>query len=131
MLLAGSRPDRVCAALLLPGRGLACGGASPDFDRRPESIEAWEAQIQRAALAYAKSTDPFVATCERDLRPLDYVSEFASAAHRLLFSEAVDPKANDDDSLDWWQRARESSGGKTAPADLAAALRELAGDEAA
>ena len=128
MLLAGSRPDRVPAALLLPGRGLACGGAAPDFERRPESIEAWEARIRAAATAYEESTDPFVATCAQDLRPNDYVSDFASAARRLLFSEAVDSEAAEGGSLEWWRTARGSSGGRTAPASLATALRELAGE---
>jgi pimeloyl-ACP methyl ester carboxylesterase len=128
MLLAGARPDRVPAALLLPGRGLACGGAAPDFERRPESIEVWEAGIRAAAGAYAEPTDPFVAACGRDLRPEDYVRGFSSAARSLLFSEAVDPEAEVDGSLAWWRTAREASGGKTAPAALADALRELVGE---
>ena len=126
MLLAGARPDAVPAALLLPGRGLKSGGCEPDFDRTPESIEAWEARIQAAARPYSAGTDPFVATSDRDIRPLDYVSEFASAARRLLFSEAVDPETAEDDSLQWWKIAMRISGNRRAPADPAAALRELA-----
>jgi pimeloyl-ACP methyl ester carboxylesterase len=126
MLLAGARPDRVPAALLLPGRGLESGGSEPDFDRPNAGIEAWEARLETAARLYSAGTDPFVATCEKDLRPLDYVSSFASAARHLLFSEAVDVQSAEGDALQWWQTALQTSGNRTVSADPAAALRELA-----
>jgi pimeloyl-ACP methyl ester carboxylesterase len=126
MLLAGSRPDRVPAALLLPGRGLACGGSQPDFERPPPGIDTWEERIQRSARSYDEPTDPFVAVCEQDIRPRDYASDFARAARQLLFSEAVQPETSEGDSLGWWQSAKESSGGKDAPRDPTDALRALA-----
>lgn len=126
MLLAGSRPDRIPAALLLSGRGLASGGVQPNFDHPPAGIDSWQAGIQRAARAYSESTDPFVATCEQDIRPAEYASEFAAAARRVLFSEAVDPGLPEDDSLRWWSSARDGARSANAPADLAAALRLLA-----
>lgn len=125
-LLAGSRPDRVPAALLRPGRGLVGGGDAPDFDRPPESADRWEAGIRSAALAYRAATDPFVATCEQDIRPIDYVSDFAQAARRLLFSRSDDEGLREDGSLSWWSVAKKSANSESAPADLAAALRLLA-----
>jgi pimeloyl-ACP methyl ester carboxylesterase len=126
LLLAGARPEAVPAALLLPGCGLGCGGDGPNFERPPESIEAWEERIRTTALGYSASADPDVATCEQRFRPPDYVSDFASKASRLLFSEAVDPEAAGAGSLAWWRTAKESSKGESAPADLAVALGQLA-----
>jgi len=126
LLLAGSRPDRVPAALLLPGRGLACGGSEPDFDRRPDSVDTSREKLSAASREYSDTTDPWVARCGPDFRPIDYVSQFASAAHRLLFSEAVDYETARNGSLDWWREALRSSGGKLAAVDLRAALDQLA-----
>ncbi len=108
------------------GRGLACGGSNPDFERQPDSLEAWKGKREAASREYSEATDPFVASCEQDLRPFDYVSDFASKASRLLFSQAVDPEAAGEGSLAWWRTAKESSKGESAPADLAVALRQLA-----
>lgn len=127
MLLAGSRPDRIPAALLLPGRGLASGGEAPDFDRGQSGVSSWQARLDAAAREFPNATDPFVATCEGDLRPLDYVSDFAKGARRLLFSDAVAPEDSDAGSLAWWRSAMQSPSAHSAPADLGAALRALAG----
>lgn len=126
MLLAGSRPDRIPAALLLPGRGLASGGESPNFDRDKRGVRPWEARIAAAARSDSQAADPFVATCEGDLRPLDYVSDFAGAARSLLFSDAVSPEDPDEGSLAWWRTARKSPSARSASPDLARALDELA-----
>ena len=126
MLLAGSRPDRIPAALLLPGRGLASGGESPNFDRDQQGVRAWEARIEGAARTDSQADDPFVATCEGDLRPLDYVSDFANAARSLLFSDAVSPVDPEEGSLAWWRTARTSPNARSASPDLARALDELA-----
>ncbi len=88
LLLAGSRPERIPAALLFPGAGLAGAGSMPDFDA-PEmvSLEAWEARIAADAADYPSSTDPRVSGAGRDFRPDDYVAAFAQSATCLLFGE--------------------------------------------
>lgn len=124
LLLAGTRPDRVPAALLLPGLGLAGGGATPDWqDPGFESVADWEARIETTDQRFAPGTDPMVTSCEDDLRPLDYVAEFAEAAGGLLFSDAV---ADDESEPSWWRQARQSSGGTIVEHDLELGLKRLA-----
>jgi pimeloyl-ACP methyl ester carboxylesterase len=124
LLLAGTRPDRVPAALLLPGLGLAGGGAVPDWqDTAFESVRDWEARIETADQRFAPGTDPMVTSCEDDLRPLDYVAEFAESAAALLFSQDV-PQGDDEPS--WWRQARQSSGGTVVETDFDLGLKRLA-----
>jgi pimeloyl-ACP methyl ester carboxylesterase len=126
-LLAGARCDQVLDALLLDGPGLAGGGSIPvhemEVPREPEDIEAFERFIEKAASGYATSTDPWVARCERDLRPLDYVTSFARAANPMLFSSRVGRSIPEPD---WWRCAFEQNAGLAAPEDLTEALRALA-----
>jgi pimeloyl-ACP methyl ester carboxylesterase len=131
MLLAGARADRIPAALLLEGAGLEGGGSLPDHHRDQqkrhagggEGIEGFEADIAAAASAYLTETDPLVAQCERDIRPLDYVTSFAEAAPPLLFSPRVGREVR---VPDWWQTAVEVNPGIVAPEDLAESLNALA-----
>lgn len=103
LLLAGGRPDEIPAALLLPGPGLAGGGAVPDFDADPtlvlddpeppagDGIRS-EVCVDRRALRWF----------DQDIRPVDYAHEFAAAATRLLLVEdgsAAPP---------WWKTIRSS-----------------------
>lgn len=127
MLLAGARPDRIAGALLLPGRGLVSGGEAPDFDQPAVGIRGWQERMEESAREFSHSADPFVAASENDLRPLDYVSDFVDAASRLLLCESVSPDDPEEGSLAWWRTALESPNARRAPADLSAALRELAG----
>jgi pimeloyl-ACP methyl ester carboxylesterase len=122
LLLAGARPERVPAALLLPGRGLECGGASPDFQAVPDGIEAWESRIASDSCRYAPGTDPLVSSCEHDIRPLDYVAEFAAAAPHLILSREV---AAGETAPAWWRTALETSKGELAPIQLSEALEQL------
>lgn len=122
LLLAGARPDRVPAALLLPGRGLAGGGSLPDFERSPDRIELWEARIEQAARSFAPGTDPAVAGCETDVRPVDYACDFARAARQLLFSGAAETAHP---LPEWWRAAREVSRGEKADEGLVPALAQL------
>ena len=123
LLLAGARPDRVPAVLLLPGRGLVGGGTEPDVDGElGESFEQWQAQIEADASHYLPGSDPMVSSCEHDIRPLDYVAEFAAAARCLLFSEAVEKSGQ---VPKWWRTARESSRAESAPEELVEALLRL------
>ena len=79
LLLAGARRDTVPAALLLPGAGLAGGGALPDFERDFPQFEVTARQ--------PGACDPLVCTLERDVRPVDYAESFACAARRILLVE--------------------------------------------
>jgi pimeloyl-ACP methyl ester carboxylesterase len=107
LLLAGGRPGDVPGALLLPGPGLAGGGAGPDFEapRTP-------------SLALPQPSDAFGAL-ERDVRPEAYAETFARSARRLLLAEdgsALPP---------WWIAARRSPGAAVVPLDLGAAVAAL------
>lgn len=105
LLIAGARPDLISAALLLPGRGLAGGGAMPDFARGPASSED-VARLSREAGAAAESGsgaqppafDPLVASCLGDIRPLDYACSLATTANALLLLEPV----GCEDLPAWW-----------------------------
>jgi pimeloyl-ACP methyl ester carboxylesterase len=109
LLLAGARCEAVAAACLLPGAGLAGGGAGPpDFARAPAAARAVE----------ARGCDPALARLDEDLRPVDYAASFAEAARRLLFVEDGGPRPP------WWQAARGSPGAESA-CDLPAALARL------
>ena len=111
LLLAGARRDAVRAALLLPGAGLAGGGAAPDFQREfPQLTEATPASA---------ACDPMVCTLEHDVRPVDYAESFAHAARRLLLVENGEPRPA------WWQAARRSPAAEAIHTDLPAALVRL------
>lgn len=126
LLVAGARPDLVPAALLLPGRGLAGGGAMPDFGRLPPLV----ANLDRLASesgdgapdATAARFDPLVASCVRDVRPTDYASALAGSARRLLLSEDGKP----DGLPPWWCAVRDRSAAMIAPRELSHALEALA-----
>jgi len=122
LLLSGARRDRVRAALLLGGRGLEGGGELPDFDAPIEGLDDWEARLRECASEYRPGVDPRVTRCETDIRPSDYVGDFAGAARALLFDPAVEAAPS---VPVWWQVARERSGGGTAPDALARALVRL------
>jgi pimeloyl-ACP methyl ester carboxylesterase len=90
LLLAGARADVVEASLLLPGRGLAGGGALPS-DLSDENEAAWlETLAAPERAADQTGPDPLVARCERDVRPTDYAAAFATAARKLLVPEVPD-----------------------------------------
>jgi pimeloyl-ACP methyl ester carboxylesterase len=123
LLLAGARPEQVPAALLLPGRGLRGGGDAPGADAlEMPGLDEWEAQMADDSSHYRKGTDAGVARSERDLRPPDYVQDFAQAARRLLFSQEIDSA----DAPGWWRIARSSSRGELASLDWNEATRQLA-----
>jgi pimeloyl-ACP methyl ester carboxylesterase len=120
LLLAGARPGRVPAALLLPGRGLAGGGPAPRDDQALEiaSGDALRMLFAREAPERA-AFDPMLLACESDPRPPDYAAHYAAAAQRLLLAEdgAARPP--------WWEAARAAARAEAAPADPADALRRL------
>lgn len=87
MLLAGSRPQAVPAALLLPGRGLAGGGPQPDFDR-----PLLTALTPAGHPPLPPGCDPMCCALELDPRPPEYAARFAAAARRLLLLEDDAPR---------------------------------------
>lgn len=127
LLLSGARADQTLGALLFDGAGLAGGGSVPQHELevsdKVEAIEDFERFIEKAASEYAASTDPWVAHCERDLRPLDYVASFARASAPLLFSSCVGRRVP---QPDWWRCAFVENSGVIAPEGLVDGLSELA-----
>jgi pimeloyl-ACP methyl ester carboxylesterase len=109
LLLAGTRSELVSAALLLPGPGLAGGGALPDFTREfPSSAASPTAhEIMTSAL-------------DRDVRPVDYADAFARTARRLLLLEDGNPRPP------WWDAARRSPSAELVATQLRDALTHLA-----
>lgn len=95
LLLAGSRPQSVPAALLLPGRGLAGGGPQPDHDR---PFLTALAPSEHPPLP--PGCDPLCCALDLDPRPPEYAERFAAAATRLLLLE------DDDSRPPWWEAAR-------------------------
>ena len=126
LLLAGTRPAHVAAALLLPGRGLDGGGPAPRRDHPLEVRTADALRMLAAAQAAERPAfDPMGMSCETDLRPPDYSRAYADAARRLLFAEDSGAKPP------WWEAARGAACAESAPADGADALRRLlAGSQA-
>jgi len=122
LLLGGSRADQILAALLLEGAGLEGGGPLPGSEIAAEDIEGFERFIETASSDYVTATDPLVAQCARDLRPLDYVTSFAQAAKPMLFSARVGREVA---APDWWQAAFEANRGALAPEDFLDCLDEL------
>lgn len=114
LLLAGGRRDLVTAALLLPGAGLEGAGPAPSWP--DEAGPLW-----RDLGPPLPRCDPAVRRLERDVRPVDYASAFALAAHRLLLAEDGSPRPP------WWEVARASPAAQPAPIEIARALRLLAG----
>lgn len=121
LLLAGARPDRVPAALLLPGRGLDGGGAEPTWDQSHAELDAHVAEVvANNDLAETLPLDPMLYTVETDLRPRDYARQYADAARRLLFADG-EPRPP------WWEAAHGAACAEPAPADVASALAKLRG----
>lgn len=119
LLLAGGRPAAVRAALLLPGRGLAGGGALP-HELAPENRRVWLASIGAPERKPGEpGPDPLVERCERDVRPVDYAQEFAAAAGPLWIAP-MDP------TPPWVAAAREHGQAVEAPSDAGEALAALA-----
>lgn len=114
LLLAGARPDVVPAALLLPGAGLAGGGAIPDFDAPGPGITDF-ARVSHDNHA----CDPLVAVLDQDVRPVDYVEPFARTARKLLLVE------DGTELPPWWQRVHASPSAEILPTDLTLALTRL------
>jgi len=112
LLMAGSRPTEIRAAALLDGPGLAGGGSLPEHELAPEEfeqkfgvgIEGFERFIEEESRSYGVGTDPLVAQCERDIRPLDYVESFARDANPLVFDDSVGRASV---APDWWRCARD------------------------
>ncbi|MBI4518709.1 MAG: alpha/beta hydrolase [Deltaproteobacteria bacterium] len=119
LLLAGTRPELVPAALLLSGAGLAGGGAQPDFTGPRFPLLDSPAPDEPPASETTRH-DPLVRALARDVRPPDYAAPFAHAARRLLLLEDGTPRPP------WWQAVRQAPGAQTVAADLHLAFTRLA-----
>ena len=119
LLLAGARADRVSASLLLPGAGFHGGGALPG-EVADEAQRHWQDEIS-APPRIPGSTwpDPLVRRCSRDVRPADYVEEFARAAGPLLIGAVGEEPG-------WLGVAQQHGRTQPAGADPRQALRALA-----
>ncbi len=112
-LLACGRPEQVGAALLLPGRGLAGGGAQPNYDTSKTWLPSHLPATSDA------DCDPPVVFLEHDIRPPDYVARLAPAAPALLLA--------DDGSTPppWWQELEKSSSATTVSGDAQRGFEHL------
>jgi hypothetical protein len=88
----------VAAALLLPGAGLAGGGADLEREVSAEWLGATD-HAGASAAAERPASDPFLAQLELDVRPADYAGAFAANARRLLLVEDGAPRPP------WWEAA--------------------------
>ncbi len=123
LLLAGARPEHVPAALLLPGAGLAGGGALPDPKREREISEDWlrATDARRPRPEARPASDPLLLQLEHDARPVDYAEAFAARARRLLLLEDGDARPP------WWEAAAASPAAeRLSAAGAAQALGRLA-----
>ena len=108
LLLAGTRPALVSAALLLPGRGLDGGGPRP------------AGRVFAGVATDAIAHDPMVTTCEIDVRPPDYARAFGDAARALFLAE------HDGVPPPWWAALRDVANARRIRGDRAAAFAVLA-----
>lgn len=115
LLLAGGRPDQVSAALLLPGTGLEGGGPLPDY-LTPGVRSTPELEVPAGS-------DPRLALCATDIRPLDYARTFGERARRLLLAE------NGSGRPAWWEELRGCAASERVSMDPTEALALLAHDE--
>ncbi len=123
LLLAGTRPEHVPAALLLPGPGLAGGGAIPDFEAgaSDEWIRVSDSRVTGDAAQATAIADPFVLMLDRDVRPIDYAESFAVRARRLRFAEDGDARPP------WWQAAAKAASAQRLPSsEMRGGLESLA-----
>jgi pimeloyl-ACP methyl ester carboxylesterase len=113
LLVAAARSDLVPAALLLPGAGVAGGGALPAVGSTLDDL----AMPRRSPGA----TDPLTRACAIDIRPVDYAQAFAVASRALLVACGVEP------GPPWWDAVLETPRVRSVAADRAGALAALAG----
>lgn len=115
LLVAGGRREQVSAALLLPGRGLAGGGALPDFDRDLLTLVT-----PSTSSPLPPGCDPLCCALQMDVRPPDYVAHFSGAARRLLMLEDGGARPP------WWERARQAPASRAISGDVRSAFGQLA-----
>jgi pimeloyl-ACP methyl ester carboxylesterase len=121
LLLAGARPERVPAALLLSGPGLAGAGSVPDVGAAFPAvlISRIPAGGTERRSGGRTSPDPRVVVLDCFAHPPDYAARFACTARRLLLLEDADPPPP------WWTAVRESAQAEVVSGDPAAALHRL------
>lgn len=91
-IVAAARKDSVPAALLLPGAGLAGGGAAPDFSRPARPLLDTAAERE--------GCDRMVSFLDIDVRPPDYAASFARQVNRLVLLEDGTARPP------WWEASR-------------------------
>jgi hypothetical protein len=110
--------------MVLPGCGLEGGGPEPSFEnQRYTNLDELEAFYDDAAKRFDPGCDPMVALCETDLRPNDYVGEFAAAVRCIFYSSAI-PKAVALPS--WWNAVADARQSAPVSREWPAAIRALA-----
>lgn len=115
LLVAGSRPEAIRGALLLPGRGLD-GNDIVAFTNVSGRFESF----RDAHIASGNGgPPPFLRILESDVRPADYAHAFGVRANALFLAEDGSPRPS------WWTALRDLNGARSAPADMHAALTEL------
>jgi len=124
LLVAGARPDRVPAAILLPGAGLEGSRTLPHTLISGDALlEEVSELLEAARRRDGSGFDPMVRLLDADPRPPDYARAHADRANRLLLAEDGELRPI------WWESVRESGSALRAPADPRAALAVLARTE--
>jgi pimeloyl-ACP methyl ester carboxylesterase len=115
LLLAGTRPDAVPAALLLPGAGLSGIGPAPNYSHDFPAV-----LLSSASPSATRACDPLVHLLELSVRPPDYAAAFARHARHLFFVEDGEPRPP------WWEAARRAPHAEGVGAEPTAAFGRLA-----
>ena len=120
LLLAGARPEKVTAALLLPGAGLAGGGDDPAAAPDPDSLRHLLQTHKAPGNPEDSPHDPRLLLAQDDTRPVDYARSFGSRSTALLLAE------DDSDRPGWWMALRDLPKVKKTSVDQTCALQALA-----
>lgn len=119
LLIAGARPERVPAALLLDGPGLWGGGPNPPATPDRSAFERLYSASVSSSAVESVTTDPRVVLAEDDVRPEDYAVAFAREANLVLLAEDESPRPP------WWMALRAEGRVRTLQADRPELMRQL------
>lgn len=119
LLIAGARPERVPAALLLDGPGLWGGGPNPPATPDKSAFERLYSASVSSSAVESVTTDPRVVLAEDDVRPEDYAVAFAREANLVLLAEDESPRPP------WWMALRAEGRVRALQADRPELLRQL------
>ncbi len=113
LLVSGARPDLVISTMLLPGTGLAGGGAVPREERAIIPIASGDGGERM------NGADPTAAVVDQLVRPPEYSRAMAAEAHHIVLVEDSDPRPP------WWEDLHTLPNVKRHAGDLRSGLEVL------